>query len=615
MTVNGGFLGDVTIELADGLNCFIGGRGTGKTTALEFLRYGLGLLPDARTDGARRRAVEALVKANLRGGRLSVELQTKNGMSYSTDVAAGQPVQVRNSAGVGVPVALDRDSLFSADVFSQNEIEELAVSPPAQLSLLDRFVEDDVAVIERDLEDLARRLEQSAGDLIRMDREVADLKAKASEAGELAEKLMGLTSADGPDAEAIAAAHAGMTARTNESTVMPKFRDAVAAAARDVNSMRDRFLTTIDAHFTSEIESGANAKLFAKARAAVDTLADVLEASANSVSSAATAAAAELARLEMQLAETHAAEETKFREFLATSEEETERARERARAQERLANATAAANDLKARENERGALLETRKGLLKQVSELRDSRFQLRKKVAQRLTAEVPGIRVTVKQAADLSGFRAVLAKHLKGAGVQRGNVAERLAQEYLPRELAGVAAERDESSLLERLAFDEARARKTLSALSENGGPYAIEAAELRDLPCIELLDGATFKAAPKLSTGQRCTTILPILLLQSARPLLIDQPEDNIDNAFIYSNVVSALKAVKGRRQVIVVTHNPNIPVLGEAERVFVFRSDGEQATLEKSGSVDTCRGEIEAILEGGSEAFKERKRRYGY
>lgn len=94
-----------------------------------------------------------------------------------------------------------------------------------------------------------------------------------------------------------------------------------------------------------------------------------------------------------------------------------------------------------------------------------------------------------------------------------------------------------------------------------------------------------------------------------------MVDQPEDNLDNAFIYNNVVKALQDAKGTRQVIFVTHNPNIPVLGDAERVFVLESDGKRGHTRRVGTVDECKTDIEAILEGGREAFLQRKARYGY
>jgi len=70
-----------------------------------------------------------------------------------------------------------------------------------------------------------------------------------------------------------------------------------------------------------------------------------------------------------------------------------------------------------------------------------------------------------------------------------------------------------------------------------------------------------------------------------------------------------------VKHRRQLIFVTHNPNIPVLGDAERVFVTESDGQHGRLRAWGDVEKVKFEIEQILEGGAEAFLERKRRYGH
>jgi ABC-type protease/lipase transport system fused ATPase/permease subunit len=95
----------------------------------------------------------------------------------------------------------------------------------------------------------------------------------------------------------------------------------------------------------------------------------------------------------------------------------------------------------------------------------------------------------------------------------------------------------------------------------------------------------------------------------------LLVDQPEDNLDNRFISEAVVEAILKMKSRRQMIFVTHNPNIPVLGDAERVFVLDSDGAMARKANEGTVDECKREIVNLLEGGENAFKVRKCRYAY
>src|ERR1700682_1332724 len=174
LDVTGGFLAGAHLEFADGLNCLIGGRGAGKTTALEFLRFGLGLMPDLKANSQRYRAIDGLVKANLGNGRLRIEIRTKTDMRYTAGRSTHETVQVLNEVGTAVPISLDRDQIFGADVFSQNEIEEIASSPAAQLELLDRFQEDETITIERELEQLQRQLDQSSTDLRHIDQEVDD---------------------------------------------------------------------------------------------------------------------------------------------------------------------------------------------------------------------------------------------------------------------------------------------------------------------------------------------------------------------------------------------------------------------------------------------------------
>src|SRR5690606_22321354 len=130
-----------------------------------------------------------LIKANLGGGRITIELRTKTGMRYTAERGTAEAVQVANEAGTPVPISLDRDQIFSADVFSQNEIEEIASDPAAQLALLDRFVEHEVAAIGRELELLHRGLGQTTIDLRRLDAEIGELAASASEVPVLEEKL------------------------------------------------------------------------------------------------------------------------------------------------------------------------------------------------------------------------------------------------------------------------------------------------------------------------------------------------------------------------------------------------------------------------------------------
>lgn len=615
LRVTGGFLSGTNLEFADGLNCFIGGRGAGKTTALEFLRYGLGLMPDPKTNAQRHRAVEALVRANLGNGRLSIELRTKTNMRYTAGRATNESVQVLNEAGTAVPIALDRDQIFSADIFSQNEIEEIASSPAAQLELLDRFQQQETAAIARDLEQLQRQLEQSSVDLRRLDEDIDDLRGKGSEVPVIEEKLKGLAEVGGPDAARVNVAHATRAARTREEKVPELVLTAMQRVVREIRASEAGFQTSIGAQLDSTLKEGVNREVFHLLDADIRTFAGVLSSAVTSIANAMAVTEPAIRRHEAALAERHALQEAEYRELISQSDEQGGRAAERLALQAALANAVSAANEQQAKEKQRQGLATARRDLLKRTSELRDQRFALRKRLAERLTQQFSSIRVTVAQAAELQRYRDLIAEALKGAGLKHGVVAERLAQVLLPSELSEVVMNRDYKSVMQRAGFDEDRAKKIVDALRTSSMSYEIEIVDLDDRPCIELLDGDKFKESSHLSTGQRCTTILPILLVQSERPLLIDQPEDNLDNAFVYDTIVKALRDVKGSRQVIFVTHNPNIPVLGEAERVFVFSSDGQHGTLRQVGTVDDCRDQIERILEGGREAFLQRKTRYGH
>jgi len=119
------------------------------------------------------------------------------------------------------------------------------------------------------------------------------------------------------------------------------------------------------------------------------------------------------------------------------------------------------------------------------------------------------------------------------------------------------------------------------------------------------------------KLSLGQQQSVLLSLMLAsESKAPLIIDQPEDNLDSEFIYQTLVPAIRRAKERRQVIIVTHNANIAVLGDAEQIVVLKATNEKAQIMTRASIDEpqTREVACAILEGSREAFERRARIYG-
>ncbi|HUQ97800.1 MAG TPA: hypothetical protein VM166_00005, partial [Gemmatimonadaceae bacterium] len=124
-------------------------------------------------------------------------------------------------------------------------------------------------------------------------------------------------------------------------------------------------------------------------------------------------------------------------------------------------------------------------------------------------------------------------------------------------------------------------------------------------------------YRALTQLSVGQKSTAILLLLLLNDDHPFIIDQPEDDLDNRFIYEYIVTRLRDSKEKRQFIVATHNANIPVLGDAEQIVVLSATSDSTRVECFGSIDDpdVQRNVKHILEGGQQAFELRRKKYGF
>ncbi len=124
-----------------------------------------------------------------------------------------------------------------------------------------------------------------------------------------------------------------------------------------------------------------------------------------------------------------------------------------------------------------------------------------------------------------------------------------------------------------------------------------------------------SSFKPLSTASAGQKTTAILTFILSQDKTPLILDQPEDDLDNRLVYELVVDRLNKAKDHRQIIVVTHNANIPVNGDSEYIISMNSESKKLNIICSGSVEKAeiKKEICDVMEGSEKAFKMRYRRY--
>jgi len=621
LEVDGGFIGPSRLEFSPGLNCIIGGRGTGKTTVLEFLRYGLNEMPDGEKARERRQIIDNLIAGNLGspgpwGGTLSVEIETKDGVFYRVQRELDGDAVVLDRDGNPKDIPLP-GSLFWAEIYSQNEIEDIANTPRFQLDLLDKFIRGEIAEIGREIERTRGQLRTNADDIQSTRLRIDECRDQLRELPEIVERIKALETALGGQAdEELSAEQDAKALRDAQDRALAEAAGTLSAVREELEGTAMSVLHHSDSLDTTGLAIGPNAELMTELDRILAGVFTQAESGVRSVHATVEEAEAKLASLHKALQQQQLIQERQYREVLDRFTREKGKVQERAR----LLNQQAELQAVEKRRRDAARKLEEqqqqRRKLINHLVDLRDRRYQLRQDVAERLNQQLsPMIRVRVEQCGNTDEYRALLSEAMRNSGLRYTPLVEKAVTRIPPDDLATMVRDDDVDSLMEHLGVERDRAMKFIAQLRDHRMLNEIETVELHDQPTIELKDGTQYKDSTTLSTGQKCTAILPILLLESEAPLLIDQPEDNLDNAFVFDTVVQSVLKVKPKRQLIFVTHNPNIPVLGEADRVFVMASDGTTATVSAVGTVDELRSDIERLLEGGKDAFQRRMQRYGY
>lgn len=614
LSVVGGLLDGTSIEFRPDFNCIIGPRGTGKTTVLEFIRWVLDELPRKNLNPAAFRRLESLIEGNLQGGRVELSVENCDGIRYVITRTVGESPIVLDGDRNPTSLSASGGAFFRAEIFSQNDIETIADHSKFQLRLIDSFARDEIAAEEQRSEEIemeivahAKKVEPLVARLAALDEEIKQLPL-------IEEKLKGMAAKGDETASKVNQAHELKALRDRESRIVGSADEFVVHLDADLAGLMDRFKEEFGQKFTAELLGGPNGETITSLRTRLRVASKAVEKALSDAREALAQCRTGIAEDAEALKLRHKTQDLKFRELIEKHKKHQARSAERVTLEKRrnkLLESKNAAVELRKQIKEAE---KKRLDLLKALSEARDARFAIRKAVADKLNqALAPNITVTIQQDGNNEAFQHLIETSLKGAGVKQGIVAGKLAPNIPPAQLAQMVREGDTTGLREAADLNADQATKVVAVFNRLEKLAELETVCLQDAPTIRLRVGGQEKDSTTLSTGQKCTTILPILLLEGGNPLLIDQPEDNLDNRFIFETVVDNIHKVKPERQLIFVTHNPNIPVLGEASRVFVMESDGERAGVATCGSVDECRDQIVTLLEGGEEAFRKRGARY--
>lgn len=614
----GGFLDGSSVHFSENLNVLIGGRGAGKSTVIESLRYVLALEP---LGDEARRLHEGIVRNVLQPGtKISLLVCTRRPAEswYAIERTVPNPPVVRNADG-DVLELQPLEILRGSEIFGQHEISELTKSAERLTRLLDRFVEAD--------DTLERRKQTVARDLARTRRQLAEAHTDLESVKERLAALPGL------EDTLKRYRAAGVEERLREQSLLVREERVLKTADERLDEARETLASfqrdlTLDRAFLSE-----RALEELPAKDLLRSLDPAFEVFNAAVASAAAALQGEATKLEQAIAAVRATWGAREREVTAAYEKILrDLQEERIDGDEfiRLRRRIEELQPLREREQlvqrSISELEQRRRNLLAEWDDIRQSEYQALQTAARRVSKALERrIRVTVEFSGDRSPLAALLKKRISGRFSETVELLAR-EQELSLRELAATARD-GRDALVKRYHLAPAQAEKLATAPRE----VLMELEEL-DLPPttqIELNvapegERAQWQPLDDLSTGQKATAVLLLLLHESSAPLIVDQPEDDLDNRFISEGVVPRMREEKRRRQFVFSTHNANIPVLGDAELILGLRATGEAGDRghaeipdQHMGSIDSqpVRELVEEILEGGREAFETRRRKYGF
>lgn len=596
--VEGGFLDGLNLDLQPGLVTVIGTRGAGKTSLVELIRFALdaGRLTDTKEPYKHAKAV-------LDSGQVTLTLEVD-----------GEEIKVSRHASDSAPRGIEHLRVAPPLILAQNEIEELGEAQRGQLNLIDGFRPGRISEQSAQAR-LHERIREATRDIRSRRAELANLNDQLAQLGDVVaaeEEAKTLEAQLNSGAEATKPVRAELEALTGQ---LSSKQVETALLKRNLEVSR-QWLTQIESVLTKEpalheipshaarVANGLNERI-AEARVSLEAAVSSLARGVTGIELALTAASDEETAMETQARERRRKLEELDEGAGALAQRVSLLRRGKALSESLGTQIAQGVTVLKGKQSDREVLLA-------ELEAMREKRFQERAAVVEQLNLELaPTISITLTRSGDFEDYSALLVELLKGSNMRYNTLAPSLAAQVSPRELALMVEAGTSDQLVAASGVDMDRAARVIGYLGSAGRTEDLLTVSIDDSVEISLLDGGRYKTSEELSTGQRCTTILPILLAEKTRGLIVDQPEDHLDNSFVVERVIRSLVARNPESQLVFTTHNANITVLGGADQVIVLASNGKRGYKEDSGPLDKEEivRTIKAVMEGGEDAFKQR------
>ena len=617
-----GFFRNLEIELNSGLNVLIGGRGSGKSTIIEAIRYALGL--DYYSDMVEKIASDLMKNVISQGTKITVKIKSHKPTEkvYLIERTFGNDPVVKNENGQILSDLRPSDVVPKIDLFGQHEIAEIARDSNKLTKLLDRFVEKtDQELSER--QEILEELKDTRKQLLGAQEEYEGLEEKLAMLPKYKEQIKRYKDA-GLD-ECLNQ----QQSISEENTTLTSLKEEIADLAESHEGLDEDGYDLIEAEL---LEDDAIAKFpskerFQKIKKKIDAAniefrkqhKEIIK----TISTLDSFIAVETSSIEEAQEELNKTIRGKFEE-LGEGEIDYNAF---VNISSKIAQLEPQRATLDATKTNLVALQTKRKEAVTKWQEHTRQNFNKLKKAAREVSKSLEQrLQVNVSQNGIKQPLYDVIKEHNPGKRLSPAFEILGAVEDLQPVAFADYCRE-GADKLTEIYGLTKTQAENLASAGEKMF--LAIEELELPAETIIQLNVAPAVNQPPewkplrRLSTGQKATALLLLLYIASEHPLIVDQPEDDLDNEFISNSVVPLIKEEKHNRQFLFSSHNANIPVLGDAELVLCLTAEGEastgHATIENrnKGAIDDepVANMIKTLLEGGETAFSTRRLKYNF
>jgi DNA repair ATPase RecN len=644
------------LGFADNLTCFIGGRGSGKSATIDSLRYVFkGKMEIESLRESLKEDVYGRSDHTFRNTALYILMESSDGAEVVVNTfyqgwdSRSYESCFMDGSGAGIDLSASTD--YRVEIFGWSEIEDLGTDTVKQRQLLDKFIPE-IHKIQEDISEIKRDLETNRNEIIKAARELEDMIPGVKDYSEAKAAF------DRINTEEMKKRFEEIDAIAEKQTRLRNLEEGIGNMKEtlDIDNLKIRLENIVEEmkkDLSGALESWAEetlARIFEseKEMEILHRINKLLSALSDFFDNILKTAQAEEGKLHARLEEL----KTQLATVEGVSVEMLTTIEKRKAYKKRYDDLKEKKENIKKKREGVGKLFNKRDELLDQFIDLQNDRSSRRNDKKDEINNELErnirsntSVVIDFKPLGSREDFESKLGRReegkkkedgiLKGVGTKymERRFAETISEHLRPKELTKIIMDGDvEGLVLEHPDgennIDYEDAQKIVSHLSPRIELYGekhydseklqilleLEEMEYEDLPEIKL-DGESIMG---LSPGQRCSALVPIVLLQGDCPLIIDQPEDNLDNKLVFDLVVDILRSLKEFRQIIVATHNPNIPVSGDAEQILLFESiDRATGKVEYQGSIDNevMISKVKEVMEGGELAFHTRAQKYRY